>query len=77
MKNTDNVAVVEQILWALGNLAADSCSFRDMIINDGGIEAILNMLMVIQKEEKLINETCWCLANMCRGMPLPDYNRIK
>lgn len=77
LKSTENIVVVEQVLWALGNLSADSNIFRDMIINEGGIEAILNITVLVRKVERLVTEVCWCIANLCRGLPLPEYDRIK
>jgi hypothetical protein len=42
--NSPHLEVVEQAIWALGNIAGDSNKVRDLVINAGVIEPIANIL---------------------------------
>lgn len=68
--------IAEQGLWGLGNLAADNTEFRDSILNQGG------MIAVIKKMETAKNQTqlkvfAWAISNLCRGQPPPNYDLVK
>ncbi|CAD8080817.1 unnamed protein product [Paramecium sonneborni] len=68
--DSENLFIVEQVFWALGNIAADDAEFRNDIIQQGG----LNQLIVIS--EKLIQEnkihllklSSWTIGNLSRGI---------
>lgn len=70
------MGIVEQAVWAIGNIASDSSFHRDTIIRHGGIQ---NMIFAIKSinDSCLIEHSAWALSNMCRGQPLPSYELIK
>lgn len=72
----DNMGIVEQAIWAIGNISSDSVFYRDQIIRAGGLT---NLVYVVQRvtDEVLIKHCCWALSNLCRGSPLPKYDSIK
>ena len=72
----DNMMVVEQAVWALGCIGADSIAFRDQIISEGGVQ---NLMQALKKSEKKgsANNACWALSNLARGTPLPRYEQVK
>lgn len=74
-----NNKLVENALWALGNMAGDSPNFRNQIIREGAILVITNYFT--QRNEspncRLLADGCWALSNILRGNPLPDYNQVK
>ena len=40
----NNLSLVEQGIWGLGNIAGDCVNFRDKIIYQGGIDLIYNTI---------------------------------
>jgi len=72
----ETVEIVEQVLWALGNMAVDNSYNRDMIIAKNGISLICKFLVKMLNEginAKIINLISWVLSSLCRGQPLPNF----
>jgi hypothetical protein len=62
-----------QAVWALGNIAGEGPSFRELILNSGGLPPILHLLSNCPRVE-VIRTATWTLANLCRGKGmLPDF----
>ena len=61
---TDDVR--ENAVWALGNIAGDSTTFRDQVLAEGVMEPLLQLLMEGTKLSLLRNAT-WALCNLCKG----------
>jgi hypothetical protein len=70
------MGIVEQAIWAIGNISSDCVFYRDNIIRAGGL---VNLVQVMDKltDETLIKHCCWALSNLCRGSPLPKYDYVK
>lgn len=70
-----NSDVREQSAWCLGNVAGDGASFRDVILQAGGLPPLVqNVLMPANLS--LLRNCVWTLSNFCRGKPQPDINVI-
>ena len=69
-------SVVENVVWGLGNLAADQTSSRDRIIAAGGLVKIIKHLEG-KTNAKVYQDVSWAIANICRGTPPPNYEQIK
>jgi hypothetical protein len=70
------LALCEQAVWALGNIAGEDVTFRDKIIDYGGIENILRLLDRA-KSRKLMKQAVWVLSNLCRKTPIPEFEKIR
>jgi hypothetical protein len=73
---SENMGIVEQAIWAIGNISSDCVFYRDNIIKAGGLN---NLVTVINRitDESLIKHCCWALSNLCRGSPLPKYENVR
>ena len=62
--------VKEQSIWALGNIAADSGLYRDIILKSEALESLINIVLSSQSTS-LVKQGCWGLSNICRTKPHP------
>ena len=70
----DNVR--EQAVWALGNIAGDSPTCRDLVLREGAMQPLLQQLHENSKLSMLRNAT-WTLSNFCRGKPQPEFAAVR
>ena len=67
--------VVEQAIWALGNIAGDGPNFRDLVLTAG----IVKPMMALTKDPNMVNKDTnqpsaqflqnisWTMSNLCRN----------
>jgi importin subunit alpha-6/7 len=70
-----NVDVQEQAVWALGNIAGDSHKCRDHVLKCGALRPLLQLCNPTNKISLARNAT-WCMSNLCRGKPQPDFSLV-
>lgn len=59
-----------QAIWALGNIASDNFLFRNLVLREGVLSHIISIIDH-EKDYQILKSCTWCLANLCRGKPLP------
>jgi len=74
-----NVDIKEQAVWALGNIAGDCPRYRDLVLQECGLDrllALINETATAQLMSPLRNAT-WLLSNLMRGKPKPSLEHIQ
>jgi len=70
-----NADVREQSAWCLGNIAGDSPDLRDCVLQNGGMEPLLQNISHASSES-LLGNVVWALSNFCRGKPQPKLEYV-
>ncbi|KAI1318258.1 hypothetical protein EDD11_006954 [Mortierella claussenii] len=63
--DSQNVALVDQSAWALGNIAAEEPRFRDRLKDLGVLAPLIKLLE--SKDLNLVQTACFALSNLARG----------
>jgi importin subunit alpha-6/7 len=72
-----HIEVVEQVIWGIGNIAGDSPTTRNRVIESGALDSISVVLNQAPPGTSFMRNASWALSNLCRGRPQPDYNLVK
>lgn len=72
--------LVDQSVWALGNIAGDSENLRDKILDTNALTLIIDLInryLSSQDHIKILRNLVWLLSNLNRGRnPLPSYENM-
>ena len=62
---------------AIGNIAART-SYGNILLDHGALHPLIDMLKeaLVEKSTPLIRQGTRALSNLCRGRPLPAYERV-
>ncbi|MES1909917.1 MAG: hypothetical protein MHM6MM_002600 [Cercozoa sp. M6MM] len=79
LMNVPNEALLEQIIWALGNIAGDCAEMRDIVFSNK--EVVDGVTYVLAHADSFLFNTvrtaAWCASNLTRAKPLPDLRRFE
>lgn len=67
---------MDQAIWGIGNLAADNVKYRDEILEEGGMDALIKIINNSQNKI-IVRNGVWAVTNLCRGQPPPKTPVIK
>jgi hypothetical protein len=68
--------IIMHAVWALGNITSDCPHYRDLVTEADTINLVSDFLSYDLEYQK-ITQSCWLLSNLCRGFPLPKYEKIQ
>lgn len=68
--------VVDQGIWAIGNITGDSVKFRDTCLELNCLEKMLDALNRFPDSNSILRNTVWAASNLTRGKPFPDWDKV-
>ena len=78
LRTSNNIFILDNVVWCLGNIAGDSDTIRNWMIDEGGIEAFVNLylrgraVMPMSKVKDLV----WACGNFVKGENLPPFDKV-
>ena len=60
--------VVEQAVWAIGNIGGDRSVYRDSLIKGGALNTLNSLVMKCQNS-KIVSQSAWAISNIVRRKP--------
>lgn len=70
-----NPDVREQSAWCLGNISGDSPDLRDLVLEAGALDPLLQNI-ANPESNSLLSNCVWALSNFCRGKPQPHISAV-
>ncbi len=74
-QEADDLALVEQAAWALGNVSGDSAAARDAVLATGAMQLLVstvkNSLHDASERTNLLKIVTWAISNNFHGTPRP------
>lgn len=61
--------VVNQAVWALGNIAGDNPGFQLLVIENGMLPPLLSLLSREDLPLQMVRDASWALSNLCKPKP--------
>ena len=68
--------IVEQAIWALGNIAGEDAYFKNLILKEGAIKPLGQIFSTAEADSMLARNWAWCITNLLRGKPMPVFEEL-
>ncbi|CEM09031.1 unnamed protein product [Vitrella brassicaformis CCMP3155] len=75
LASPDDAVRVQSVL-ALGHIADDSTAHRDLVLEAGVMQPLLNLLRDTETVFALLGAVTWTLVGLCRGRPRPLFGLV-
>lgn len=72
--NAPDEELGEQCVWALGNIAADSPSYRDILLEEKIVDALIPAMD--SRRLTMLKNISWTMSNLCNGVQSNYWGRI-
>lgn len=74
----NNINLIEQAVWGIGNLAGDCIQFRDELLQNNAMLQFSKLYERVKGSAKrtFINQLTWAASNLCRLKPVPEITMI-
>ena len=69
--------LVEQAVWGIGNIGADCIAFRNQLIENSAMSALVELYMKAKVHRpKIKDQIIWSASNLCRLKPPPTLSKV-
>jgi len=75
MEGVNKEQVQEEVLLILGNIAAESPEFRDLLLDAGILDPLL-LILTESKSVSLLRKGVWVLSHLCAGQSPPHFSKV-
>ena len=73
----NNLGLVEQAVWGVGNIAGDVPQYRDMLVNNNCMVSLRELYEKVKSVNGgLRDQIIWAASNLCRQKPLPIIEKV-
>lgn len=75
--SSPRIDVAEQAVWAIGNIAGDGATTRDLVLSCNVLPDLLNLIKP-HTSLSMLRNAVWAISNLCRNKnPSPDFELLK
>lgn len=69
IESSTNVQLVDQCVWAIGNIVGDGAALRDVCMAEGGLDALCAAIVANHENEAFLRNATWALGHFFYGDP--------
>jgi hypothetical protein len=73
-RSTEQTDVIEQAIWAIGNIAGENAHLRNLLLQTGVLRDLVADMHAYT--ETLQSNAIWTISNLCRHKPYPRWDAI-
>ncbi|CAI2363828.1 unnamed protein product [Moneuplotes crassus] len=74
--NSHRQNIVEQSIWALGNIAGEDTYYKAMIFKEGALKPLVNILKNAEPNSMMTRNCMWCITNLLINKPFPTIEEL-
>jgi hypothetical protein len=78
LMSSSNIDVCEQAVWAIGNIAGDCPTMRDLVLANNATAVVLKLVEATASMGQMgpLRNAVWALSNLMRGKPQPSVAHV-